>query len=124
MTASQQLKGLLAGLATVAVVGTAVAQSAPPNSGVANPATGAGQRSTQNTPMGTTGTPGATGGTSGSGSMGSTTGATGGSTTGSTAAGTAAAGEGAAPCRRTRGARSRPAAGPRPRRKRGRHDAA
>jgi hypothetical protein len=82
------IKGLLAGLATVAVIGTALAQSNPPNPAVANPATGAGQQSSQGTPMGMTGTPG-TGGTvattpapkmattTGSGStMGATTGTT------------------------------------------------
>ena len=66
MTASKHsLKALLAGLATVALVGTAVAQSTPPTTANPNPATGAGQQSTQNTPMGTTGTQ-AGGGTAGS----------------------------------------------------------
>ncbi|MBU0827710.1 MAG: proteophosphoglycan ppg4 [Gammaproteobacteria bacterium] len=55
MTASNTLKTLLAGLATVAVVGTAVAQGTPPTTASPNAATGAGQQSTQGTPMGTTG---------------------------------------------------------------------
>lgn len=55
MTASKTLKTLLAGLATVAVVGTAVAQGTPPTTASPNAATGAGQQSTQSTPMGTTG---------------------------------------------------------------------
>ena len=74
MNASNPLKTLLAGLATVAVVGTAIAQSNPPSTASPNAATGAGQQSSQNTPMGTTGTgTGASGtGTTGSGStMGS-----------------------------------------------------
>jgi hypothetical protein len=50
------LKTLVAGLAT-ATVALAFAQGTPPNPAAANPATGAGQRSSQNTPMGTTGTP-------------------------------------------------------------------
>lgn len=79
MTFSKEFKGLLAGLATVAVIGTAVAQGTQPNPNTANPATGAGQQSSQGTPMGTTGTPGATGGaTMGSGStMGASPGSTG-----------------------------------------------
>lgn len=55
MTASNTLKTLLAGLATVAIVGTAVAQGTPPTTASPNAATGAGQQSTQGTPMGTTG---------------------------------------------------------------------
>lgn len=54
MTASNTFKTLLAGLATVAVVGTAVAQGTPP-APAPNAATGAGQQSSQATPMGTTG---------------------------------------------------------------------
>jgi hypothetical protein len=62
MTPSKHsLKALLAGFATVALVGTAVAQSTPPTTANPNPATGAGQQSSQATPMGTTGTQ--TGGT-------------------------------------------------------------
>ncbi|MFN3437492.1 MAG: proteophosphoglycan ppg4 [Acidovorax sp.] len=55
MTASNTLKTLLAGLATVAVVGTAIAQGTPPTTASPNAATGAGQQSSQGTPMGTTG---------------------------------------------------------------------
>lgn len=83
MTASTQLKSLIAGLATVAAIGTAVAQSTPPNPNVTNPAVGAGQQSSQDTPMGTTGVQGAatTAPTTGSTMGSSTSGATG--TTGS-----------------------------------------
>lgn len=74
MTVSTITKGLL-GLATVAVMGAALAQGTPPNPNVTNPAVGAGQQSSQNTPMGTTGTQGAatatTGSTAGSTSTGS-----------------------------------------------------
>ncbi|WP_298924062.1 proteophosphoglycan ppg4 [uncultured Ramlibacter sp.] len=63
---ASHIKGLLAGLAAVAVVGTAVAQSTPPNSNVTNPAVGAGQQSSQGTPMGTTGVQSSTGSTAGS----------------------------------------------------------
>lgn len=62
MTASTSLKNVLAGIAAVAVMGTAIAQGTPPTTSSADPATGAGQRSTQNTPMGSTGTPGANAG--------------------------------------------------------------
>ena len=55
MTASNTLKTLLAGLATVAVVGTAMAQGTPPTTASPNAATGAGQQSSHGTPMGTTG---------------------------------------------------------------------
>lgn len=55
MTASNTLKTLLAGLATVAVMGTAMAQGTPPTTASPNAATGAGQQSSQGTPMGTTG---------------------------------------------------------------------
>jgi|JI8StandDraft_1071087.scaffolds.fasta_scaffold163024_2 hypothetical protein len=58
------IKGLIAGLVTVAAIGTAFAQSSPPNPAAANPAIGAGQQSSQGTPMGMTGTPGG-GGTTG-----------------------------------------------------------
>lgn len=50
-------KSLIA-LAAAALFGVAFAQSTPPNTAAKDPAVGAGQRSTQNTPMGTTGTPG------------------------------------------------------------------
>lgn len=69
------LKTLVAGLAT-ATVALAFAQGTPPNPAAANPATGAGQRSSQNTPMGTTGTPTGSGaaaqGSTGTGSAGNT----------------------------------------------------
>ena len=48
----------LIALAAAALFGAAFAQSTPPNTAAKDPAVGAGQRSTQNTPMGTTGTPG------------------------------------------------------------------
>jgi hypothetical protein len=57
MNASKQVKVLLAGIATVAVMGAAMAQGNPPNPAVKNAPEGAGQQSSQNTPMGTTGTP-------------------------------------------------------------------
>jgi hypothetical protein len=84
MSASIHLKSLFAGFAAVAIVGTAIAQGTPPNANVTNPAVGAGQQSSQQTPMGTTGTPGGTGAT---GTGAATMGATGssGSTTGSSA---------------------------------------
>lgn len=72
MTASNALKTLFAGLATVAVVGTAVAQGTPPTTASPNAATGAGQQSSQNTPMGTTGTAGGSAGATGA-AAGSTT---------------------------------------------------
>ena len=62
---ASQLKGLLAGIATVAVVGTAMAQGTPPNSNVTNPAVGAGQQSSQGTAMGTTGVQSSSGSTMG-----------------------------------------------------------
>lgn len=76
MIASNKFKGLLAGVATVAVVGVAMAQGTPPNPNTTNAPMGAGQQSTQETPMGTTGTPaggGATAAGSSSGTMGSST---------------------------------------------------
>ena len=48
--------------------GAAIAQSTPPDPNAANPAVGAGQQSSQATPMGTTGTQ-AGGGTAASGTM-------------------------------------------------------
>jgi hypothetical protein len=77
MSASIQFKGLLAGLAAVAIAGSAIAQGTPPNPAVKDPAVGAGQQSSQTTPMGSTGTP----------AGGSTAAGTGGSTSGSTTAG-------------------------------------
>lgn len=74
MTSSKFIKSLIAGAAAVALIGTAVAQGTAANPAVKNPATGAGQQSSQGTPMGTTGTPGGSGTTAtGSGmSSGST----------------------------------------------------
>ena len=57
MTASTTFKGLLASVAAVALIGTAMAQGNPPNPAVKNAPEGAGQQSSQGTPMGTTGTP-------------------------------------------------------------------
>lgn len=57
MTASMKFKGLLAGVATFALIGTAMAQGAAVDKSKSAPV-GAGQQSTQGTPMGTTGTPG------------------------------------------------------------------
>lgn len=83
MTASKHsLKALFAGLATVALVGTAIAQSTPPTTSNPNPATGAGQQSTQNTPMGSTGTQagGAASATNSGSTMGSGTSSSSGTT--------------------------------------------
>lgn len=80
---SKQLKSLLAGAAAIAVIGTAIAQGTPPNPNVTNPPVGAGQQSSQGTPMGTTGVQGAGTGAATTGSS-TTMGATSGSTTGST----------------------------------------
>ncbi|MGV3569795.1 MAG: proteophosphoglycan ppg4 [Ramlibacter sp.] len=92
---SATTKTLIAASAVLAA-SLAFAQSAPPTP-AANPAVGQGQRSTQNTPMGATGTPGggaATGSTSGTASTGSTSGsmATGSGSTGSTAGSTMSSG--------------------------------
>ena len=87
MTASKQIKGLLAGVAAVALIGTAMAQGNPPNPAVKSAPVGAGQQSSQGTPMGDTGTPtggSAVGSTRNSTNMGSTGNSTNmGSTTGS-----------------------------------------
>ncbi|MFC5498886.1 proteophosphoglycan ppg4 [Caenimonas terrae] len=81
MNASRHLKTLLAGAAAVALIGTAMAQGNPPNPAVKSAPVGAGQQSTQNTPMGTTGTPAggstATGATSNSSSSNMGTASTG-----------------------------------------------
>lgn len=81
MSASIHFKGLLAGLAAVAIAGSAIAQSTPPNPAAKDPAVGAGQQSSQTTPMGSTGTPSggstaASPSTSGSTTAGSTGSAT------------------------------------------------
>lgn len=60
MTAKTKLsQGLIAGAIAVAFAGggLAIAQSNPPTTMGADPATAAGQQSSQATPMGTTGTP-------------------------------------------------------------------
>jgi hypothetical protein len=81
---------ILTAAIAAATFSLAFAQGTPPQP-AADPAVGAGQRSTQNTPMGTTGTPGGSGammqgGTSASGAAGATAGGT-----GATAAGTGGA---------------------------------
>lgn len=67
---------ILAAAAAALTVSFAFAQGTPPHP-AANPAIGAGQRSTENTPMGTTGTPGGKGlsarGTMGAGADAGTT---------------------------------------------------
>lgn len=80
------LKILAAATVAAASVSLALAQGTPPRPAT-DPAVGAGQRSTQNTPMGTTGTPGG----SGTAAQGTTAGgaAAQGSSAGSAAAGTA-----------------------------------
>jgi hypothetical protein len=75
MTASIHLKGLLAGLMALAIAGAALAQSTPPNPAAKDPAVGAGQQSSQTTPMGQTGTPPPSGSTA-AGTSGSTSGST------------------------------------------------
>jgi len=78
------LKILAAAAITAATVSLAFAQGTPPHP-AANPAVGAGQRSTQNTPMGATGTPGSGGATAqGSTSAGGAAAATAGSTSSGT----------------------------------------
>jgi len=57
MAAIKKIAGLVAGLASVAVVSVAVAQGVPPNPFVTNPAVGAGQQNAHLAPMGETGTP-------------------------------------------------------------------
>lgn len=84
---------VLAGGVVAATAALAFAQGTPPNPAVTNPAQGAGQRSSQNTPMGTTGTPGAGGATAQSGT---TAGATAGSTAAATAGSTGGTSAGAA----------------------------
>ena len=85
MTASRQFKSLLAGAAAVALMGTAMAQGNPPNPAIKSAPIGAGQQSSQKTPMGETGTQGTTGamaGTSSATSTGSTSTTAGSTTTG------------------------------------------
>lgn len=85
------LKALTAG-AALSAAAFAFAQATPPQPAAADPAVGAGQRSSQNTPMGTTGTPGGAnmnsqGATAQGGTSGSTTGSTSGSTMSSSGSG-------------------------------------
>ena len=99
------LKGLLAA-AAITVAGAAIAQSTPPNPAAKDPAVGAGQQSTQSTPMGATGTPNNAGGssatmgasgsgsTSGSGTTGSSS-TMGASDTGTSGSGSSASGSAA-----------------------------
>jgi hypothetical protein len=95
MTTSIFSKGLFAGLAAVAISGAALAQSTPPNPAAKDPAVGAGQQSTQSTPMGTTGTPSnsgsATGSSSTMGASGSTSSSTSATTDSSMSSGSTAA---------------------------------
>jgi hypothetical protein len=63
---------ILAAAAAAATVSLAMAQGVPPKP-AADPAIGAGQRSTQNTPMGTTGTPGSKSGAMAQGSYSGST---------------------------------------------------
>ncbi|WP_205964280.1 proteophosphoglycan ppg4 [Ramlibacter agri] len=81
---STTLKALV--VAAAATASLAFAQGTPPNPSVANPAQGAGQRSSQNTPMGTTGTPG-NGGAMAQGTMGTGSASTAASTTAGASAG-------------------------------------
>jgi hypothetical protein len=80
---------ILAAVAAAATFSLAFAQGTPPRPAT-DPAVGAGQRSTQNTPMGTTGTPGsgAAGSTAGTGAaaQGSSAGSTAATNAGSTGA--------------------------------------
>jgi hypothetical protein len=89
MTASNQLKSLLAGVATVALIGSAMAQGNPPNPAVKSAPVGAGQQSSQGTPMGTTGTPAGGGAATAAGSTSTNTGSasTSGTTSGASSAG-------------------------------------
>jgi hypothetical protein len=88
---STTTKAMIAAIATVTAA-FAFAQGNPPNPAVSNPAQGAGQRSSQNTPMGTTGTPGGGATAQGSGTTGGTMSS--GATAGSTAAANAGTGAG------------------------------
>ena len=72
---TRSIKTAMAAIALTSAAGFAIAQGNPPTTGTANPATGAGQQTQQNTPMGTTGTPAANQGT-GSGTMSGSTGGT------------------------------------------------
>ncbi|QGW80525.1 proteophosphoglycan ppg4 [Variovorax paradoxus] len=69
---TRSIKMTMATIALTSAAGFAIAQGNPPTTGSPNPATGAGQQTQQNTPMGTTGTPATNQGTM-SGSTGGTT---------------------------------------------------
>ncbi|MDB5945636.1 MAG: hypothetical protein JWQ33_662 [Ramlibacter sp.] len=88
MTASKQIKGMLAGVAAVAFIGTAMAQGNPPNPAIKSAPVGAGQQSSQQTPMGTTGTPTGSGTTGSSATSNSGTGASSNTGAASTSGGT------------------------------------
>lgn len=103
---STSLKTVIAVTAT-AFAALAYAQGTPPQPAAADPAVGAGQRSTQETPMGTTGTPGSgaattgsTGATTGSGTMSSGS-MSSGSTSGSTMSSDTSSGSGSSGTMRT-----------------------
>jgi hypothetical protein len=70
------LKNILATAAALTLAGAALAQSTPPNPAAKDPAVGAGQRSSQNTPMGATGTPAGGSASAGASTSGSTSGST------------------------------------------------
>ena len=82
---------ILAAIAATATVSLAMAQGVPPKP-AADPAVGAGQRSTQNTPMGSTGTPGGAG--AGASAQGSTAGSSAATTTGNTGSSTGSSSSG------------------------------
>jgi hypothetical protein len=82
---------ILAAAVAAATVSLAFAQGTPPRP-AADPAVGAGQRSTQNTPMGTTGTPGGTGAAAQGSTAGGAAASTGTSSSGSMNSGSASAG--------------------------------
>ena len=54
---THSIKMAMAAVALTSAAGFAIAQGNPPTTSSPNPATGAGQQTQQNTPMGTTGTP-------------------------------------------------------------------
>ncbi|MBI2770168.1 MAG: proteophosphoglycan ppg4 [Burkholderiales bacterium] len=73
MTSSTQIKGLLAGLAAVAITGAAFAQGNPPTTAIKNAPIAAGQQSSQKTPMGETGVQAQPAGTTAATTTGSST---------------------------------------------------
>lgn len=83
---------ILAAVAAAATVSLAFAQGTPPQPAT-NPAVGAGQQSTQSTPMGSTGTPGGSGAAAQGSTAGSTAAGTG-STAGSMSSGSSAGASG------------------------------